>query len=378
MKKKQKENIIISFLKGKERYKKLAEYFIKLIENDPSYPKESLHTITFRIKNESRLIEKIEKYNSGLEDNKNAISEKDYQSRISDILGLRIICLRLSDIAIIKSYLAFFKEEQILDFISGPDPKRSFVLPINHEKSLPDGVNLAYSGYSSIHYIMKLGDRAEAHADLKELTFELQLRTILEEAWGEIDHKYRYTYSRVGVTLPEHIHAGFYNLSAYLQVAALQAEYLCRMTETYRSRKTDEKAARIQLAQNADLSGTKNSQVSTDIELAEIGKFLDNTLKVKLSSRTLNYIEKRIKEINSKGENYKPLYKMLTKNRISLFKKIFKNSIAEKPFENEYNKNIDVINLINFCIFYEFEGKRIAQEGLSTVLKWRKKRLSSQ
>jgi len=239
MEKRQKENIIISFFKKKERYKKLAEYFIKLIENDPSYPKESLHTITYRIKNESRLIEKIDKYNSVLEDGKNAISEKDYQSRINDILGLRIICLRLSDIAIIKSYLAFFKEEQILDFISGPDPKRSFVLPINHEKSLPDGVNLAYSGYSSIHYIMKLGDRAEAPADLKELTFELQLRTILEEAWGEIDHKYRYTYSRVGVTLPEHIHAGFYNLSAYLQVAALQAEYLCRMTETYRSGKTD-------------------------------------------------------------------------------------------------------------------------------------------
>ena len=112
MEKRQKENIIISFFKKKERYKKLAEYFIKLIENDPSYPKESLHTITYRIKNESRLIEKIDKYNSVLEDGKNAISEKDYQSRINDILGLRIICLRLSDIAIIKSYLAFLKKNK--------------------------------------------------------------------------------------------------------------------------------------------------------------------------------------------------------------------------------------------------------------------------
>jgi hypothetical protein len=49
----QKEAILISFLNEKERYKKLAEYIVHLIRDDPSSPKESLHTIIYRIKNVS-------------------------------------------------------------------------------------------------------------------------------------------------------------------------------------------------------------------------------------------------------------------------------------------------------------------------------------
>jgi len=37
--------------------------------------------------------------------------------------------------------------------------------------------------------------------------------------------------------------------------------------------------------------------------------------------------------------------------------------------------NYDVINALNFAIFYELQGKRVAQEGLRVVLRWRKDRL---
>lgn len=107
-------------------------------------------------------------------------------------------------------------EEKILRFIKEPDHKRSFVLPLGTGASIPDGINLAYSGYSSIHYQVVLGDNSDAPAGLRNLQFEFQLRTVLEEAWGEIDHKYRYVYSRRGVALPECIHTEFYNFSAYL------------------------------------------------------------------------------------------------------------------------------------------------------------------
>ena len=59
MKKEQREAILISFLNEKERYKKLAEYIVHLISDDPSSPKDSLHTIVYRIKDELRIIEKI-------------------------------------------------------------------------------------------------------------------------------------------------------------------------------------------------------------------------------------------------------------------------------------------------------------------------------
>ena len=64
----QKEAILISFFNDKERYKRLAEYIVHLISDDPSSPKESLHTIIYRIKDELRIIEKIDKQNDELED----------------------------------------------------------------------------------------------------------------------------------------------------------------------------------------------------------------------------------------------------------------------------------------------------------------------
>jgi len=101
----QKEAILISFLNEKVRYKKLAEYIVHLIGDDPSSPKESLHTIIYRIKDELRIIEKIDKQNKTLEAGEPPISEKNYQVKVGDLLGVRMICLRLSDIGKVEAYL---------------------------------------------------------------------------------------------------------------------------------------------------------------------------------------------------------------------------------------------------------------------------------
>jgi hypothetical protein len=147
----QKEAILISFLNEKERYKKLAEYIVHLIRDDPSSPKESLHTIVYRIKDELRIIEKIDKQNRELEAGAPPITEKNYRTRVGDLLGVRIICLRLSDIVKIEAYLGLLSEERILRFVKGPDQKRSFILPVDPGESISDGMDLTYSGYSSIH-----------------------------------------------------------------------------------------------------------------------------------------------------------------------------------------------------------------------------------
>ena len=129
--------------------------------------------------------------------------EGNYQARVGDLLGVRIICLRLSDVEKLEAYLKLLSEENILSFVKGPDQKRSFILPVNPGDSIPDDIDLRYSGYSSVHYQIELGENSDAPPGLKGLLFELQLRTILEEAWSEIDHKYRYVRSRIGVNLPK-------------------------------------------------------------------------------------------------------------------------------------------------------------------------------
>ena len=51
------------------------------------------------------------------------ISEKNYQTIVGDLLGVRIICLRLSDVEKVEAYLKFLSEENILNFVRGPDYK---------------------------------------------------------------------------------------------------------------------------------------------------------------------------------------------------------------------------------------------------------------
>jgi ppGpp synthetase/RelA/SpoT-type nucleotidyltranferase len=372
----QKEAIIISFLNEKERYKKLAEYIVHLIGDDPSSPKESIHTIIYRIKDESRIIEKIDKQNKEVEAGEPPISEKNYQTRVGDLLGVRIICLRLSDIGKVETYLGLLSEEKILCFVKGPDKKRSFILPVDPGKSLPDDLDLTYTGYSSIHYQVELGENSDAPSGLKDLQFEVQLRTILEEAWGEIDHKYRYVRSRNGTALPEYIHTGFYNLSAYLQVAALQAEYLCRLTEAHSLKEIAQVTGKLAVPfvdgpSSVDIDKNEACQKTSTSALE---KYLEEILGFKVTVRTLTYIERRLEEIDIAGMAHKILQRVFTEDRILEFKAIFRETLNLMPFANEKERNIDVINAVNFAIFDELQGKRVAQEGLRSVLRWRKER----
>jgi len=376
MKKHQREAILISFLNEKEKYKKLGEYIVRLIQDDPSSPKESLHTIIYRIKDELRLIEKINRLNKELEAGLPPIMEENYQTRVGDLLGARIICLRLSDVEKVEAYLNLLSEENILSFVSGPDQKRSFILPVNPGDSIPDDIDLRYSGYSSIHYQIELGEESDAPPGLKGLLFELQLRTILEEAWSEIDHKYRYMRSRIGVNLPEYIHMGFYNLSAYLQVAALQAEYLCRLAEAHSLKKIAKVKGIAQIPLDGEFFSTdmEKDEACHKLSSSEIEKCLKKIFGVKATPRTLIYIERRLGELNFEETQDKTLLQLLTKNRLMEFKTIFQEILNFEPFANDKERNIDVINALNFGIFYELQGKRVAQEGLRVVLRWRKDR----
>jgi len=373
MEKRQRDNILISFFKEKEKYEKLAEYIVRLIRDDPSAPKKSFHTILYRIKDESRLIEKIEQENTNSAIDVKTITHKDFQERIGDIIGIRIICLRLSDIIKVEEYLELLVEEKILQFMREPDHRRSFVLPIDPGESAPQDLNLQYSGYSSIHYQVKLDENSDATEELKGIQVELQLRTILEEAWGEIDHKYRYVYSRIGDTIPEHIHSGFYNLSAYLQSAAMQAEHLCREVEAHR------------LSRPRKAKGKKAAPVAPEHKPPDdvadrltippaLQAVLEETFGFKPTVRTLTYILNRFNKLGYSKRSKSFFQKMFTMNRLQEFRTIYQEVLNRDPFKEIKNRNIDTINAVNYALFDEIEGTRVAKEGLRSTLKWRKDR----
>jgi hypothetical protein len=169
---------------------------------------------------------------------------------------------------------------------------------------------------------------------------------------------------------------GFYNLSVYLQVAALQAEDLCLLAETHSLKmnvKVKGKPATplVDGPSSIDIGETEACQkpLAPALEM-----YLEEILGFKVTVRTLTYIERRLDEVGFAEEPHKILHKVFTEDRILEFKAIFRETLNLIPFTNAKERNIDAINALNFAISDELQGKRVAQEGLRSVLRWRKER----
>lgn len=104
--------------------------------------------------------------------------------RMYDTLGARVIVYFLSDFPIIDRQL---RESDWID-INPDEPPRAYL-----SQELADRLGLTHlrvshkdSGYASLHYIVRF--KEEALVDAPRPWFELQVRTLVEDAWSEIEH----------------------------------------------------------------------------------------------------------------------------------------------------------------------------------------------
>lgn len=84
-------------------------------------------------------------------------------------------------------------------------------------------------GYLSVHYLVRLGSNRNKLSEYKKfvgLTAEIQVRTVLQHAWAEIEHDIRY---KSTASIPQAISRRFMTLAGLLEIAdrefeAIQAE----------------------------------------------------------------------------------------------------------------------------------------------------------
>ncbi|MEI6874038.1 MAG: tetratricopeptide repeat protein [Spirochaetota bacterium] len=93
---------------------------------------------------------------------------------LSDVIGLRIVCPFLGDLSTAEAAL---RSELSIVEVERKGAERSF----------------KEFGYESIHLLAKLPERLSAElGPLNFDLFEIQLRTILQEAWAEVEHELVY------------------------------------------------------------------------------------------------------------------------------------------------------------------------------------------
>ncbi len=174
-------SIYKDYIQSKDDFAAQAEILFKRIIKF-----DGVHSCKFRVKDPEHLIEKIiRKTLRGGE----PITIDNYREKLHDLIGLRAIHLYKEDWEIIHQQI---KDRWQNNFEGAP------VANIREGDSLEfidlfekngGAVKKHQFGYRSIHYIIAIPH------DHKTYYAELQVRTIFEEGWSEIDHDIRYPYN---------------------------------------------------------------------------------------------------------------------------------------------------------------------------------------
>jgi ppGpp synthetase/RelA/SpoT-type nucleotidyltranferase len=147
----------------------------------------------------------------------------DPARELTDRIGVRIITYYRNDVDIVVEKL---KGELEVDQANSVDKRQV--------------LDLRTFGYRSVHLIARLkGSRAEMpeYKPLKGVWFEVQIRSILEHAWAEIEHEVVY---KSGIKFPPEALRQFAALAGTLEI--LDGEFLTlravrsRLIELYRDR----------------------------------------------------------------------------------------------------------------------------------------------
>ncbi|MBZ2192016.1 RelA/SpoT domain-containing protein [Pseudoalteromonas arctica] len=160
----------------------LADSYAKKIQRF-----SKVHSVRWRIKDPEHLMVKIIRKttkDSGYYKEKYlTISVENYFNEITDLIGMRALHLFKQDCFEIIDSLdeTWEKKENITVYIRNGDRDNDY-------SNYPDwNVELHNAGYRSIHFVFS--DKPDKKL---EVCTEVQVRTIFEEGWSEIDHKIRY------------------------------------------------------------------------------------------------------------------------------------------------------------------------------------------
>ncbi|QXO15785.1 RelA/SpoT domain-containing protein [Vibrio ostreae] len=183
-------------------YEGLHDKIISLITRDPVF-KKHVHSYKSRFKDLDHLQQKILRKNSEdaalpEEKRKGPITIDNVKQRITDIAGIRILHLYQGQFSDLHNRIMKLVQEKELALFEDPkaytwDPEFSrFFEQLKLESHVKE------SFYTSVHYVFK--PRPDSN-----ITCEVQVRTLFEEVWGEIDHTFNYPEPSESIVVQEQL-----------------------------------------------------------------------------------------------------------------------------------------------------------------------------
>jgi ppGpp synthetase/RelA/SpoT-type nucleotidyltranferase len=231
------------------------------------------------------------------------IKKKKYSSLedITDLIGIRIITYYSDTVDMIAELI---EKEFIVDRENTIDKR----IAIDPEKF----------GYMSLHYVISL-DRTRGalpeYSRFKDLKIEVQIRTILQHTWAEIEHDLGY---KNKIEIPKDIRRSFGRLSGLLEIADKEFIEIRKFLNIYENE--------------------MQTELTTSMDKVEINK---------LSLESYIETSSIIKELNHYIANIFAYQITKTKNTDDILKKLdYLEYKTIKSIDDDINKDFDLIKLI--------------------------------
>lgn len=294
-----------------------------LIQNNISY-----HKIESRVKNVQRLDEKIsrkQKY-SDLAD-------------ITDLIGVRVITYFEDDVDKIAGIIdkEFIKDEQN-----------------SIDKRILDSDKF---GYRSLHEVVSLNEDRKGLTEykrFKDIKFEIQIRSILQHAWAEIEHDLGY---KTESAIPNEFKRSFYRVAALLETADLEFLKIRDGLEKYEieiGKKIEENPDKVDINSASLKSFVEENEAARNVDVL-IANETKTILKPSYSGDDKNVDRLKFVEIFT----IKQLEDVLEKfgNEIAEYAKewspIYKDEIPMEVTNNYFHRGISI-----FYLAYYLVGKK--------------------
>ena len=162
--------------------------------------KKLLHSSKYRVKDPEHLRDKLTRkaVEAKIKGIRPSINPNNLFTSVGDLAGIRLLHLHTEQYRAIKDAVADVLAEEKYLVVEGPvantwdDEYRAFFKDIGVDTT--DRPSL----YTSVHYVIESNSRSQ-------LRCELQVRTLMEEVWGEVSHSINYPHETKSVACREQL-----------------------------------------------------------------------------------------------------------------------------------------------------------------------------
>ena len=180
------ESLIAAYANQRPQLELFRDQLLPALANSSALS-QHVHSIRSRLKDPDHLRDKLLRKLKEARDKRQplGITPENLVRKINDLLGVRILHLYTRQIRQIDAALRDVFDESKFALLEGPfartwdDESRALF------KDCHITTRRSPSMYTSVHYVIGSASRTK-------MTAEIQVRTLMEEVWGEVDHSMNY------------------------------------------------------------------------------------------------------------------------------------------------------------------------------------------